>query len=188
MTKKELNDMLLYEQTVYNNYCYQTYFRRLMGSVKHEYVFQTMKWQKYARITDYYKSKIDHGRNPIYQLLYLFYTRRRNVLAEKIGIEASTANIGKGLLIYHSQGTVINGKAIIGENCSLHGNICIGNGGEADKDTPVIGNDVIIGTGAKILGGVKIADGIKIAAGAVVVHSFDEPGITIAGIPAKRVK
>lgn len=188
MTKKDLRDILSYEQKVYRTYCYQTFFRRFMGRIKHEYVYQTMKWQKYARITDYYKNKIDNSRNPFYQLMYLFYIRKRNVLAEKIGVEASTANIGKGLLIYHSQGTVINGKSIIGEHCSLHGNICIGNGGEADKDTPIIGNNVIIGTGAKILGGVKIADGIKIAAGAVVVHSFEEPGITIAGIPAKKVK
>lgn len=188
MTKKELTEILSYEQNVYKEYCYKTLYRCFMGFIKHEYVYQSMKWQKLARITDYYKYKIDHSRNPWYQLMYIFYIRKRNILAEKIGIEASTTNIGKGLLIYHSQGTVINGKAIIGENCSLHGNICIGNGGEADKDTPVIGNNVIIGTGAKILGGISIADNIKIAAGAVVVHSFNEPGITIAGIPAKRVK
>ena len=188
MKKKDLKEILAYEQNVYRTYCYQTFFRRLMGCIKHEYVYQTMKWQKYARITDYYKWKIDHSHNPWYQLMYMLYIRKRNVLAEKIGIEASTANIGKGLLVYHSQGTVINGNSIIGENCRLHGNICIGNGGEADKNTPIIGSNVIIGTGAKILGGISIADNVKIAAGSVVVNSFAEPGITIAGVPAKRVK
>lgn len=46
----------------------------------------------------------------------------------------------------------------------------------------------MLGAGAKIIGNVTIADNIKIAAGAVVVCSFFEPGITIAGVPAKKVK
>ena len=45
----------------------------------------------------------------------------------------------------------------------------------------------MVGAGAKIIGNVKIADNIKIAAGAVVVNSFMEPGITIAGIPARKI-
>lgn len=188
MKKKDLREILAFETNVYRDYSYQTFYRKLMGFLKHEYVYQTMRWQKTARITDYYKHKIDHSYNPLYWFLYIVYIRKRNILAEKIGVEIATMNIGKGLLIYHSQGTVINGKAIIGENCRLHGNICIGNGGENDKKAPVIGNNVTIGAGAKIIGGVTIADDIKIAAGSVVVHSFTEKGITIAGIPAKKVK
>lgn len=46
----------------------------------------------------------------------------------------------------------------------------------------------MIGAGAKIIGAVKIADNIKVAAGAVVVKSFTEPGITIGGIPAHKLK
>lgn len=53
---------------------------------------------------------------------------------------------------------------------------------------PVIGNNVMMGAGAKVIGNVTIADNIKIAAGAVVVNSFKEPGITIGGIPARRLK
>lgn len=49
-------------------------------------------------------------------------------------------------------------------------------------------NNVMMGAGAKVIGNVVIADDIKIAAGAIVVTSFVTPGITLAGIPAKRVK
>jgi serine O-acetyltransferase len=76
----------------------------------------------------------------------------------------------------------------VGENCQLHGSNCIGNDGYALDKCPVIGNNVDIGVGAKILGNITIADNIVIGAGAVVVHSFTEPGITIGGIPARKLK
>lgn len=76
----------------------------------------------------------------------------------------------------------------IGRDCHLHGNNCIGNAGQGLEECPVIGNNVMLGVGAKVIGAIKIADNIKIAAGAVVVTSFEEEGITIGGIPAKKLK
>ena len=93
----------------------------------------------------------------------------------------------EGLTIDHWGAIVINPKAKIGKNCRLHGNNCIGNNGSIDI-APVIGNNVDIGFGAIVFGDVVIADDIKIDANAVVNKSFLEPGITIAGVPAKRVK
>lgn len=55
-------------------------------------------------------------------------------------------------------------------------------------DAPTIGNNVEIGFGAVIIGKIKIADGIKIGANSVVTKSFLEPNITIAGVPAKKIK
>ena len=55
-------------------------------------------------------------------------------------------------------------------------------------DAPIIGNNVEVGFGAVIIGKVKIADGIKIGANSVVANSFLEPNITIAGVPAKKIK
>lgn len=52
----------------------------------------------------------------------------------------------------------------------------------------MLGKNVDLGIGAKIIGGVTIADNIKIGANAVVTKSFTEPGITIAGVPAKKIK
>ena len=63
----------------------------------------------------------------------------------------------------------------------------IGNNGK-DNDCPIIGNNVMIGAGAKVIGPVTIADNIKVAAGAVVVTSFTESGITIGGVPARKLK
>ena len=56
------------------------------------------------------------------------------------------------------------------------------------NDAPKIGNNVEIGFGAVIIGKVIIADGIKIGANSVVTKSFLEPNITIAGVPAKKIK
>lgn len=71
----------------------------------------------------------------------------------------------------------------------MHGDNCIGNRGNFQKDGfPIIGNNVDIGVGAKIIGPVRIADDIRIGANAVVVNSFDEPGITIVGVPAHAVR
>lgn len=119
--------------------------------------------------------------------MYLYYIRKRNILAEKLGFEVSTKNIGKGLKILHYN-VVINGNAVIGENLRLLGTNVIGNGGPGHLECPIIGRDVTMGAGAKVLGNVVIADGITIAAGAVVVSSFTEPGITVGGIPAKKLK
>ena len=66
-------------------------------------------------------------------------------------------------------------------------NNCIGNNGLTNL-CPKIGNNVDVGFGAVIIGDIEIADDIKIGANAVVNKSFLEPGITIAGVPAKRVK
>jgi serine O-acetyltransferase len=51
----------------------------------------------------------------------------------------------------------------------------------------VLGNNIYIGPGAKIFGKIRLADGIAIGANAVVNRSFDEPGITIAGVPARQI-
>lgn len=117
----------------------------------------------------------------------LWYQFLRNRIGNRLGFEISGAGIGAGLAIYHNGPVVIHGKAILGMNCSLHGDNCIGNDGITD-DCPVIGNDVDIGFGAKIIGRVRIADNCKIGAGAVVVKDFLEQGSVIGGIPAKKIR
>ena len=102
-----------------------------------------------------------------------------------IGLGALKGNI----VIFHiAQGIVINENAVVGEGCMFHGNNCIGNDGVNSAIAPVIGNGVHLGVGASVIGNVTIADNVWIAAGAVVVSSFNEPGIVIGGIPAKKIK
>ena len=92
------------------------------------------------------------------------------------------AIIGKRLFIDHGMGVVIGETAEVGDNCTIyHGVTLGGTGKDKVKRHPTIGNNVMIGAGAKVLGPVYIADGIKIGAGAVVVDTFNECGITIIG-------
>lgn len=113
---------------------------------------------------------------------------KKNYLGVKLGFFIPANVFGEGLHIWHYGNIIVNGNAQIGKNCVLHGNNCIGNNGKEGNECPVIGDNVDIGTGATIIGGVYIANNIKIGAGAVVINSFEEEGITIAGIPAKKVR
>lgn len=78
---------------------------------------------------------------------------------------------------------MVNGKAKIGENCSIQQCVNIGRNHE-ENDVPIIGNNVYIGPGAKIFGKIEIADGCAIGAGAVVTKSFTTPNVNIIGNPA----
>lgn len=187
-TKRELNEIIRYEKYKYSDYMFPSRIRFFMAGIKQEPIKRILKWQLLSRKTDFYKYRINNQGHLFDKISYLYYICLRNRMAEKIGIDIGTENIGKGLLLYHYGATVINGNSIIGENCHLHGNNCIGNNGSQDLHCPVIGNNVMLGVGAKVIGNVIIANNIKIAAGAVVVHSFLEEGITIGGIPAKKIK
>ena len=109
-----------------------------------------------------------------------------NKLGLTLGIEIYVNSVAQGLTIYHCGDIVINANAKVGKNCKLHGRNCIGNNGKNLK-APVIGDNVTIGVGAIIIGDIYIANNINIGAGAVVTKSFFEEGITIAGIPAKKI-
>ena len=183
----DLNEIINYEYCTYRNYMYKTTKDYVLGGMKCENVRKIMRWQRYARLSDYHDYQYHMTGSKWHLLCYLLYIRRRNVLGNRLGLEMSTELIGKGLMIYHFN-NVVNTNAVIGENLHLHGGNVIGNAGNGDMRCPVIGNNVMMGAGAKVIGGVTIADNIKIAAGAVVVHSFTEPGITIGGVPARKLK
>ena len=94
------------------------------------------------------------------------------------------AKIGKGLFIDHGMGVVIGETAEIGDNVTIyHGVTLGGTGKDKGKRHPTIGNDVIIGCGAKILGPISIGDGAKIGANSVVLKNVPK-GKTAVGIPA----
>ncbi|SCN22571.1 Serine acetyltransferase [Clostridium sp. N3C] len=97
------------------------------------------------------------------------------------------AKIGKGLFIDHGMGVVIGETAEIGDNVTIfHGVTLGGTGKDKGKRHPTIGNNVIIGAGAKILGPIKIGDDVKIGANAVVLK--DVPAnATAVGIPARVI-
>lgn len=98
------------------------------------------------------------------------------------------ATIGKGLFIDHGMGVVIGETAEIGENCTIyHGVTLGGTGKDVGKRHPTIGNNVLIGTGAKILGPFKVGDNVMIGAGSIVLNEV-EPYSTVVGPKARTVK
>lgn len=98
------------------------------------------------------------------------------------------ATIGRGLFIDHGTGVVIGETAEIGDNCTLYQGVTLGGTGkDSGKRHPTLGNDVMVGAGAKVLGPFKVGDHAKIAAGAVVLKEIPE-NCTAVGIPAKVVR
>ena len=180
-TLKELREVLKYEKKKYPNHLYD--YLVLNQRVYNWRFVRALRW------TELFHSRMKATENPVYTLLYLFFNRKKNKIGIKIGVEIDVDTFAPGLLIHHNGNIVINNGATIGRDCQLHGDNCIGNRGSFQKDGfPVIGNNVDIGVGAKIIGPVRIADNIRIGANAVVVSSFDEPGITVVGVPARVVR
>ncbi len=105
------------------------------------------------------------------------------------GIEIHpSAKIGERLFIDHGEGVVIGETAEIGNDVIIYQQVTLGGTGkEQGKRHPTIGNNVIIGAGAKILGNIKIADNVRIGAGSVVVDDVPEY-CTVVGVPGKIVK
>jgi serine O-acetyltransferase len=92
--------------------------------------------------------------------------------------------IGRGLVIEHAFDIVISGDAVLGDDVVLRNGVTIGLRHRAFRGSPVIGNRVDIGAGAKILGPITIGDDVSIGANAVVLT--DVPANSIAvGIPAR---
>ncbi|MBE7036968.1 MAG: serine O-acetyltransferase [Ruminococcaceae bacterium] len=98
------------------------------------------------------------------------------------------ATIGRGLFIDHGMGVVIGETTEIGDNCTIYQGVTLGGTGkETGKRHPTLGNNVMVGSGAKILGPFTVGDNSKIAAGAVVLNEVP-PNSTCVGVPARIVK
>jgi len=119
-----------------------------------------------------------HGLKPVALVLY-----RLNA-AIGHAVIGRGAEIGPGLVILHSLGIVINTHVRAGNNLVLEHGVTIG----AEKNlSPILGDDVYIGAGAKIIGAVKIGSNVKIGANAVVTRDIPD-GATAVGIPARVVR
>ena len=98
------------------------------------------------------------------------------------------ATIGRGLFIDHGMGVVIGETTEIGDNVTIYQGVTLGGTGkDVGKRHPTIGNNVMIGSGAKVLGPFKVGDNSKIAANAVVLNEVP-PNSTCVGVPARIVK
>lgn len=98
------------------------------------------------------------------------------------------ATIGKGLFIDHGSGVVIGETAIVGDYCTIYQGVTLGGTGkDTGKRHPTLGNNVMVGSGAKLLGNFTVGDNAKIASGAVVLGEIPA-NCTAVGVPAKVVR
>ena len=129
-----------------------------------------------------------------HRVAHFFYSIRFYFLARLIsqvsrlstGIEIHPrAKIGKDFFIDHGMGVVIGETAVIGDNVLLYQGVTLGGTGvEKGKRHPTIGNNVVIGGGAKVLGNITIGDNSYIGANAVVIKNVP-PNSTVVGVPGR---
>ncbi len=125
-----------------------------------------------------------------YRLKIPFFPRLVSQLVRFFtGIEIHPgAKIGPGLFIDHGMGVVIGETTEIGENVTLYQGVTLGGTGtERGKRHPTLGNNVVVGAGAKVLGNIKLGNNVKVGAGSVVVHAVPDL-CTVVGVPAEIVR
>jgi len=132
-----------------------------------------------------------------HRIAHVFYKAKMYFIARLIsqlsraftGIEIHPgARIGKGLFIDHGMGVVIGETTIIGNHCTIYQNVTLGGTGkDKGKRHPTIGDNVMIGSGAKVLGPFTVGSNSKIAANAVVLSEVPENS-TCVGVPARVVR
>lgn len=131
-----------------------------------------------------------------YRFAHFLYKHKYFLLARMIsqtsrfftGIEIHPgATIGEGLFIDHGMGVVIGETAEVGDDVTIyHGVTLGGTGKDKGKRHPTVGNNVVIGAGAKVLGPIYVGDGAKIGANSVVLKDV-VPKSTAVGAPAKNI-
>lgn len=134
---------------------------------------------------------ISHRTAHFFYKLHLFFLARliSQISRHFTGIEIHPgAQIGEGFFIDHGMGVVIGETAIIGDNVLLYQGVTLGGTGlEKGKRHPTIGNNVVIGTGAKVLGNITVGDNSYIGANAVVIKDVP-PNSTVVGVPGRITK
>lgn len=132
-----------------------------------------------------------------YRFAHWFHTHNMKFVARWIsqtsrkhtGIEIHPgATIGRRLVIDHGTGIVIGETVEIGDDCLIYQGATLGGTGISHgKRHPTLGNNVMVGSGAKVLGPFKVGDNSKIAANSVVLREVP-PNCTVVGIPGHIVK
>lgn len=98
--------------------------------------------------------------------------------------------VGPGLILHHPTGVVIGPGVRAGKNLQLNQGVTIGFGsfqGDQWEAAPTLGNNMLLGAGARVIGKVRLADNIKVGANAAVVKSCDIEGATLVGVPARAL-
>ena len=175
-SKKELRDFLERDRLA----LHQTRARpKLFGD-------DIWKYQIRLRKTEWYRYSAKHAKNPFHAACFVVSRTLLSRRAIKLGFSIPLNVFERGLSIAHYGTIVVNSHAKVGQNCRIQEGVNLGSTGGNDL-SPIIGDNVFIGTGAKLIGGIKVANGVSIAANAVVVKDIDEPNTTWGGVPAKKL-
>ena len=121
---------------------------------------------------------------------FYFISRKISYIGRrKTGIEIHPgAIIGKNLFIDHGYAVVIGETTVIGDNVIIYQGVTLGGTGkDVGKRHPNIGNNVLIGAGAKVLGNISIGDDVRIGAGSVVLKDVPNNS-TVVGVPGMVIK
>lgn len=135
------------------------------------------KWTRLLRKLEYIKNC---KKGLIGKISYNYYRLKFNKASKKLGFSIGINVFGPGLAIFHYGTIIVNSSARIGKNCRLYNGVNIARG-------VVVGDNCYIAPGVKILADVSLSDNLQIGANAVVSKSFEEPNMTIAGVPAKKI-
>jgi len=133
----------------------------------------------------------------MYRRAHWFFKRNHHFIARwisqrcvrKTNIEIHPgAQIGRRLFIDHGTGVVIGETAIVGDDCTIYQGVTLGGTGkDKGKRHPTLGDNVMVGAGAKVLGPIVIGNNVRIAAGAVVLIDLPDD-CTAVGVPARIVR
>ncbi len=132
-----------------------------------------------------------------HRLAHWFFKRKMFFIARAISQSASRktgieihpgAQIGRRFFIDHGTGIVIGETTVIGDDVTLYQGVTLGGTGkDTGKRHPTLGNNVLVGAGAKVLGPLTIGNNVNVAAGAVVLDNIPENS-TAVGVPARVVR
>lgn len=126
-----------------------------------------------------------------YKIAHFFYRLKLKFFARWImavtrwrtGVDIHpAAKIGKNLFIDHGMGVVIGETAVVGNNCTIYQGVTLGGTGkERNKRHPTLGDNVVVGAGAKVLGNITIGNNVKIGANSVVLKDITDD-CTVVGV------
>lgn len=161
--------------------------------MKKEGFFQSIKRRDPAAISNLQILLFYAGVSALvrYRVAHFFYKVKLRFIARWISSVARfrtgvdihpAASIGKNLFIDHGMGVVIGETAVIGDNCTIYQGVTLGGTGkERNKRHPTLGDNVVVGAGAKVLGNIVIGDNVKIGANSVVLTDVPD-NCTVVGV------
>ena len=122
-----------------------------------------------------------------HRLRAAWYSARLLRLQTRYCLHVPLNCVGKGVMIMHLYPLQMNCNMTVGEDCRIMPGVMILGDDTPENRAPVIGDHVTLCAGCRVFGGITLADHVTVGAGAVVNRSFTEPGVTIAGVPARVV-